>query len=133
MITIFRDWRVTVYGLLSWIIPFFGSFVFFDPTGGLAIPLPLFKSLMVVMGTASGIVLLAIVFRRVKPTALSGLTIGVYWLILNWVLDLIFLLPLSGTSVTEYAYDIGLRYLSLPLIAVGMGWVAERSAKAKTR
>ncbi len=36
--------RVTLLGLVSWLVPFVVSFVFFDRTGQVLIPQPLFKS-----------------------------------------------------------------------------------------
>jgi hypothetical protein len=124
MLRIFTDWRVTVFGLLSWAVPFLVSFPFFDPRTGLLVPLELFKSIMVVVGTSSGVALLVWLFRRITPAPVSGLIIGLYWMVLNWVLDLIFLLPMSGTGIGVYAYDIGLRYLVFPVIACGMGAAA---------
>lgn len=127
MRALFADWRVTVFGLLSWALPFVAAFPFFDRSGQLVIPQPLFKSLMVVIGGGVGLVLLVLIFRRIRPTLASGFAIGVYWLAINWILDLLILLPMSGTGVTAYFYDIGLRYLLLPMIAVAMGLVAQRA------
>jgi hypothetical protein len=126
--TIFMDWRTSVAGVLSWAIPFFASFPFFSPAGGLIVPQPLFKSIMVVVGTAVGVALLVWMFRRFQATLTSGIVIGLYWLVLNWGLDIVVLLPMSGTSLTDYFYDIGIRYLSLPIIAAGMGWAGRNAS-----
>ena len=85
---------------------------------------------MVVAGGAIGVTLLVFAFRRIKPTLRSGIAIGGYWLALNLVLDVLILVPMSGMTIADYVYDIGLRYLLLPLIAAGMGIVARRSAQA---
>lgn len=126
MKSIFVDWRTSVAGVMSWAIPFFAAFPFFSPTGGLVVPQPLFKSVMVVVGTAVGVLLLIWMFRRLQASLVSGIVIGLDWLVINWVLDVVVLLPMSGTSLTEWAYDIGIRYLSLPVIAAGMGWVGRK-------
>jgi hypothetical protein len=123
----FADWRVTVYGFLSWAIPFVAAIPFFSGPGELRIPQPLFKSLMVVIAGGVGMVLLMLVFRRVRPTLTSGLAIGGYWLAINWLLDLLILLPMSGMGTVAYFYDIGLRYLLIPMIAAVIGAVAERN------
>ncbi len=123
MRTIFTNWRVSVFGLLSWLVPFLASFVFFSPDTGLVIPLILFKSIMIVVGTLTGVALLVWVFRSVPPSLMSGVVIGAYWLVINWVLDLAVLVPMSGDDIPTWFGDIGLRYLSILIIATGMGLV----------
>ncbi len=127
MIQILKDPRILLLGLASWAIPFAVSFLFFDQTGQIAISKPLFKSIMVVVGGGVGVALLLKAFGRVPASMNSGLIIGCYWLALNLVLDLVVLVPMSGMSMTEYFYDIGLRYLLLPIIATGMGMAAQKS------
>ncbi len=119
--------KVLLLGIASWAIPFFVSFVFFNSSGELQIAQPLFKSLMVVIGGGAGALLLIIAFRRVAPLFRTGLTIGIFWLAINWGLDVVILIPLSGMGMAEYFYDIGLRYLMLPIMAAAMGIVAENT------
>jgi hypothetical protein len=118
--------RLTLLGLLSWAIPFAAAIPFFDRAGALAIPQPLFKSLMVVISGGVGVALLTWAFRRIPPNLHNGLAVGLYWLALNLGLDLAILVPMSGTSLSVYFEDIGLRYLLIPIIAAGMGAAAER-------
>lgn len=126
--SIITDWRLWLFGILSWLIPFLAAFAFFDASGTLTIPQPLFKSLMVVTGSAAGVVLLVLAFRRVRATVWSGAAIGLFWLALNLGLDVLVLVPMSGSSLPDYFADIGLRYLVLPMVAAGMGAVAGREA-----
>ncbi len=120
--------RVFIFGLLSWLIPFAVSIPFYSPEHGLIIPLLLFKSIMIVIGTLVGVILLVYAFRSVPPNAVSGLTIGIYWLLINWGLDILVLVPLSGSTIWTWFGTIGLRYLSIPIISTGMGLVAFRRA-----
>lgn len=122
--------RTLFLGLLSWALPFALSFLFFDQTGQLVVPRTLFKSLMVVIGGGIGVGLLVIAFQRIEASFLSGAAIGCYWLALNLMLDLLILVPMSAMTYTEYFYDIGLRYLLLPIIAAAMGKVATASELA---
>ena len=131
MAAIFRNWRTSVLGLLSWAIPFFGSFPFFDPDQGLLIPLILFKSIMVVLGTLVGVALLVWLFRTLKPSLFSGLVVGLYWLAINWALDVLVLVPMTGSDIGTWFTEIGLRYLSIPIIAIGMGLIADRVRNTK--
>jgi hypothetical protein len=125
--------RTTVLGCVSWLVPFVVSFVFFDRTGQLLIPQPLFKPVMVVVGGGIGVALLVSAFRRVRPSLRSGLALGCYWLAINLVLDLAVLVPIVNMPVVLYLYDIGLRYLLLPVISTAMGVVGARSAPPDTR
>jgi hypothetical protein len=125
--------RTTVLGCVSWLIPFVASFLFFDRTGQLLIPQPLFKSMMVVVVGGIGVALLVSAFRRVPPSLHSGLALGCYWLAINVALDLAVLVPLVRMPVVLYLYDIGLRYLLLPVVGTAMGVVGARRASPDTR
>jgi hypothetical protein len=123
------SWRTTILGFLSWAIPFVASFAFVDRAGQWLIPYPLFKSIMVVVFGGLGTWFLVLAFRRTKPTRRTGLALGLYWLAINLVLDLIVLSPLTGMTVVSYMHDIGLRYLLIPIIATAIGAAAERAAQ----
>ncbi|MBL9046058.1 MAG: hypothetical protein JNK34_01925 [Tabrizicola sp.] len=118
-------WKVWLFGILSWLVPFVAAFAFYDASGTLTIAQPLFKSLMVVIGGAVGVGLLVLAFRQTGASVAAGLTIGLLWLAINLALDFLVLVPMSGMTATDYLLDIGLRYLLLPIIALGMGAVAE--------
>jgi hypothetical protein len=119
--------RTTTLGLVSWLVPFVVSFLFVDRAGQFLIPQPLFKSIMVVVFGGFGTALLVVAFRRIEPTTQSGLGLGCYWLALNLFLDFVVLVPLIRTPVLGYMYDIGLRYLLIPIISTAIGAVAERA------
>ncbi len=125
---ILTNWRILVLGLASWALPFLISFLFFNQSGDLQIDRMLFKSLMVVIGGGVGVWLLVKAFKRINPTWKTGLMIGLYWLIINLVLDFVFLVTLFGMNPEEYVFDIGLRYLLIPIIAAAMGRAAEQNA-----
>jgi hypothetical protein len=121
--------QTTVLGFLTWLVPFVVSFLFVESSGHWIIPQPLFKSIMVVVFGGFGTALLLAAFRRIRPTMRSGLALGGYWLAINLALDLAVLRPLAGMSVQDYLYDIGLRYLLIPIIAAAMGATADRARK----
>lgn len=113
--------RTTLLGVASWLIPLLVSFLFFDRTGQLLVSQPLFKSIMVVVGGLVGVALLVVAFRRVIASSASALILGLYWLAMNLLLDLVVLVALFKTPLLFYLCDVGLRYLLIPIIAVGMG------------
>ena len=123
--------RTVALGLASWLLPFLVSFLFIDRAGQFLIPQPLFKSIMVVVGGGVGTALLAIAFRQVTPTLRSGLALGLLWLCINLALDIVVLVPMMKVSVATYVQDVGLRYLLIPIIAAGIGLVAERDRLAR--
>jgi hypothetical protein len=45
------------------------------------------------------------------------------------VLDAVVLLPLSGMGAGTYMAQIGLRYLTIPIIAIGIGSAAEQAVR----
>lgn len=118
--------RTTLLGLVSWLVPFVVAFFFVDRTGQFLIPQPLFKSIMVVLSGACGIFLLMLAFRRIRPTTQSGFALGFFWLALNLGLDLAILLPLGKMTIMNYFYDIGVRYLLIPIFSTALGAMAER-------
>ena len=128
--SLIANWKIWLFGLLSWLIPFIVSLAFFDSSGQVTIAQPLFKSLMVVIGGGVGAALLVWVFRRIPPTLRSGLIIGTVWLLINLAFDLVVLVPMSGTSIGAYVADIGLRYLMIPIMAVAIGMVAQEARRS---
>lgn len=123
-----RRLRIVLFGFLSWLAPFVASIFFFSPAG-LVIDIFLFKTVMIVVGSASGAVLLVLHFRNVKRNFLKeGILVGVAWFALNIVLDVLVLLPLSGMDFPTYFAQIGGRYLVMPIMAATVGIVLEKKA-----
>lgn len=117
--------RISFYGFATWLVPLLISFAFFDSSGQVTIPHTLFKSIMVVSAGFFGAWMLVLAFRQVPPTITSGMVIGCYWLGLNLLLDIIVLVPMMGTGLVAWFFDIGVRYLLLPIMAVAIGAVAQ--------
>ena len=124
-----KSLRIVLFGFLSWLVPFVASIFFFSPEGGLVSDVFLFKTIMIVVGSATAAVLFVLHFRNVKQEFLKeGIVIGVAWFALNIVLDILVLLPLTGTDIPTYFAQIGARYLVLPIMAATIGFVAEKKA-----
>jgi len=113
--------NIALYGLISWAIPFIASFPFFGPQG-LRVDEFLFKSIMIIVGALTASFLLVTYFKTIRGEYIKeGLMIGVIWLLINWLLDVLILLPLSGMSTSEYIQEIGLRYLVIPIFSTAFG------------
>jgi len=118
--------KMILFGLITWIVPFVTSFLFFNmETQQLSINELFFKSIMIVEGGLIGVFLLVHYFRKISDRFVKeGLIIGLCWFLINIVLDVVVLLPTSQMDFGTYFQQIGMRYLLIPIISLGMGYVA---------
>jgi Na+/proline symporter len=127
--------KLVGYGFLTWLVPFVVSFAFFDvKTQELVISEVFFKTIMVVTGALVGTVLLVMYFRKVEKRFLwQGFLVGVVWLLINWGLDLLMVWRgFFDMGYVQYFEEIGLRYLSILIYSVGVGYVLQvKSLKLK--
>jgi len=120
-----------LYGFLAWLIPFVASFFFYSKEGGLSIDIFLFKSIMIVIGSISAAFLLVSYFKKINTNYLrEGITVGIVWFIINILLDLLILIPMSGMSIADYFTQIGVRYLVIPAMAITIGKALEDKAQS---
>jgi len=115
--------KVAAYGILSWLVPFVASFLFFGKSGQPMLPIGLIKSIMILIGASLGGVLLFRLFKEFPPSLKSGIAIGSFWFLVNILLDLSILVPMTKMNLGEYFSEIGLRYLLIPIMAGAMGAV----------
>lgn len=114
--------KILIFGFLTWLIPFLIAIPLYSPSGEPAIDEGLFKSIMIITGAATGAILLWKIYTVPMDHPMrQGIIIGIVWLLMNWMLDGIILLPLSHMSVSRYFFDIGLRYLMIPIMSTLVG------------
>ncbi|MCD6229655.1 MAG: hypothetical protein J7K00_02530 [Candidatus Diapherotrites archaeon] len=119
--------KIALLGVASWLVPFLFAFLFYSPQGELGIDIFLFKSIMIVTGSATGAALLVFYFRQVQENYLNeGIAVGLAWLATNLILDLLILLPMSGMETGTYFAQIGLRYLVIPVMSIAIGYILSR-------
>lgn len=112
-----------LFGFLTWLIPFVFSFLIWPLHDSM---LSLFKSIMIVFGAITGVIFIVVYFKKISSGYLrDGITIGFIWLAINIILDLIVLVGLFKTPTKDYFIDIGIRYLMIPIITVGFGYILE--------
>jgi len=83
---------------------------------------------MVVVITAVIVLFSVIYFKNVDTEFLmEGIIIGILWLAINLIIDLLLFMPESLMQMifADYMMDIGLTYLMMPIIAVGFGYLIE--------
>ena len=112
--------RLFLYGIVTWLVPFLVSIPLMGPGGQSVLPLGVFKSLMMIVGSAVGAWMLVRVFHQALLFKYTALMIGLFWLGINIVLDLLVLLPIAKMSIPDYFGEIALRYLIIPIMAVAI-------------
>ena len=118
--------RNILYGFLAWLIPFVSAFFFYSKEGGLVIDIFLFKTIMIVVGAVVGAFLLVSYFKRIRVNyVMEGIIVGITWFIINIVLDILILIPMSGMALPGYFAEIGLRYLVMPVMSIMVGAALE--------
>ena len=119
-------------GFLTWLVPFVGSWPFYSSTGEPLIDIFLLKSIMIVVFGSFGAVCLIFWFREIDRNYLrEGITVGFVWLIINWILDILILLPMADMDIKTYFGQIGLRYLMIPVMAIAIGYSVDRAVLSK--
>lgn len=123
--------RALLFGFLVWLVPFVAAFVIFPLRESSR---PLFESIMPVVIAITVVALGVTYFRRATGGYVrEGVALGVLWLAICVIIDLPLMLlggPMQMT-VREYIADIGVTYLLIPVLTVGMG-VALTSVKPES-
>jgi hypothetical protein len=114
-----RYLKVIWLGLLVWLIPFLASFGFYNATGNLVTSYDFFKSCMIVISTFIACISVYWYFRNKGAASIAtAFWVGVAWLGINVLLDLVILVPFAKMTYLSYFESIGLRYLQIPMIVV---------------
>ncbi len=120
------------YGLILWVIPYVTAI----PLLSLRQTDPVFfKTIMIVEGALVGGILSALYFQRVRGGFLrEGVITSVVWMLVNWGLDLVALLPFTGHTIPRYFIEIGGLYVAMAAPLVAIGYVLEhRSQQTRER
>ncbi|EPG75115.1 hypothetical protein LEP1GSC058_0134 [Leptospira fainei serovar Hurstbridge str. BUT 6] len=122
--------RVLLFGFLVWLIPFVIAFGFYSPDGKLQTDIFLFKTVMILVGNATGCYFLFLISKRVTLPALKPfLIIGVIWLLENLGLDMLILVPMSKMNLHDYFIQIGLRYFVILFVSTAVGAAIDASKR----
>ena len=117
--------KIGIFGVLVWLVPFAVSFFIYPlKTAGN----PLFESIMPLVITIMVVSLSYLYLKNIETDLLKeGVMVGVVWFIINIAIDLVLFLPPSPMqmSFTNYMMDIGITYLMIPVITIGLVVMAE--------
>jgi uncharacterized membrane protein YpjA len=113
------------FAFLAWFIPFAASVCLYPIKRSHG---PIFDSLMGIILTGSTVLLFAIESRRVmRGQFIHAMKVGLAWVIANWFFDaFMFGGGPMKMSLGQYISEIGISYLMIPVITMGMGISASR-------
>lgn len=121
--------KIIIFGIFVWLVPFLVSiFIYPLKTAGS----PLFESIMPLVITIMVVILAYSYLKSIKIDLIrEGMIIGVIWFIINIAIDLALFLPSNPMqmTLTNYMMDIGITYLMIPVITMGMGYMAENKGQ----
>lgn len=123
-----KNSKLILYGFLVWLIPFAVSFIVFPLRTTMR---PLFESIMPLV---LSIVVITLAYYYIKNLdsnfVKEGFLIGISWYIINIAIDLFLFMPASPMhmSFVDYMMDIGLTYVMIPVITIGMGFMADNKS-----
>lgn len=120
--------RAVLFGFLIWLVAFVVAFMIFPLRESSR---PLFESIMpVVLAWATAVFAVIYVRDLQKRFVREGVMLGCLWLAINVAVDLPLMLVGGPMKMTlgQYVADIGLTYLVIPAVTIGIGlscgWVS---------
>lgn len=118
--------KAVLFGFLIWLAAFVVAFLIFPLRESAR---PLFESIMPVVVTSATAIFAVVYIRGVEKRFLrEGVMLGSLWLAINVLIDLPLMLAPSPMQMTlgQYVADIGLTYLIIPAVTIGIGASCER-------
>jgi uncharacterized membrane protein AbrB (regulator of aidB expression) len=111
--------KALLLGLVVWLVPFAVAFCIFPLKASWR---SLFESIMPVTLAAVVVACAVFYFRRVPtPSLREGFILGLLWMAISLAIDLpLMLSPPIRMPPLEYAADIGLTYLMIPILTLGI-------------
>lgn len=111
--------KAILLGLLVWLVPFVVALCIFSLKASWR---TLFESIMPVTLALTVTACALLYFRRLPAATIrEGLLLGLIWWAISVAIDLPLMLgPPINMPLLEYAADIGLTYLMMPIITTGI-------------
>ncbi len=124
--------KAVLFGFFIWLVPFVVAFAIFPLRESAR---PLFESIMPVVVTIATAAFGVSYFRRVTQRYVrEGVIVGALWFAICVLIDSPLMLLGGPMQMTfgQYIADIGLTYLIIPAITVGIGYaIAPRTSSQR--
>jgi len=122
------------FGFIVWLVPFIVSFLFYTPQGVLVTSEAFFNSVMTVTGfIVAGTLLLKYMSSFTVNYLKESIQVGLVWLVMSLVLDLVILVPMAKMDLVSYFANIGFGYLVIPMMALFAGYLLEGKTEHNKR
>ena len=123
-----KNLKIVLFGLLVWLIPFMVSFFIYP----LKTPMySWFESIMSVLIAVAAVIFSYFYFKDIGANFVrEGVVTGIVWFIIAIVIDLVMFMPASPMHMnfTEYMMTVGVKYLIIPVVTIGSGYLAQNKA-----
>jgi len=123
-----KNLKIVLFGFLVWLIPFVVSFFIYP----LKTPIySLFESIMSILIAFAAVIFSYLYFNGIKTNFVrEGIVTGIVWFVVAIVIDLSMFMPASPMHMdfTDYMVTIGVKYLIIPVVTTGSGYVAQNKA-----
>lgn len=109
------------YGVVTWAVPYVTAVALM---GLMVSDRSAFQTIMIVEGAIVGSWLACHYFGQVNTAFLrEGVALGATWVVTNWLLDFVALLPFTEMTIWRYFVEIGFRYIGMFATTVVVGYV----------
>ncbi len=118
--------KIGLFGFLVWMVPFLVSLLIFSFHESNR---PLFESIMPLTLTITVVGFSVLYFKKLEKNYFSeSIFVGILWFVINIIIDLFMFLPESPMqmTITDYMMDIGITYLLIPTVVIGIGYLLEK-------
>lgn len=121
--------KAVLFGFLIWLLAFVVAIAIFPIRESWR---ALFESIMPVVIAIATVAFALMYFRKVQSAFLrEAVFVGLLWFVISVVIDLpVMLTGPMQMSVAEYAADIGLTYVIIPVITIGIGLARAQAVAA---
>ena len=123
-----KNLKIVLFGFLVWLIPFMVSFFIYP----LKTPMySLFESIMSVLIAVAAVIFSYFYFKDIGANFVrEGVVTGIVWFIIAIMIDLVMFMPASPMHMnfTEYMMTVGVKYLIIPVVTIGSGYLAQNKA-----
>ena len=115
--------KIILHRFYVWVILFSVGFIIYPIHDSNLI---FFKTILIISGMLVSMFFLKLYFKKVNTDFVkAGIKVGIIWLAINIIFDLIFLVVMFETPLVEYFQGIGLRYINIPITSIGIGYILE--------
>jgi len=117
------------YGVLVWLLPFVFSVLIFFLHASQRV---LFESLMTIALVFTIVLFTNLYFKNKERNLRVGIMLGIVWVLMSLSFDFLFyIVGPAKMSVTDYIKDIGITYLTIPIITIGFTYLPKIEPKDK--